>query len=89
MKKLLIVTTLVLASAASADARVNVDIGLFAPAPYYEPAPVYYAPPPHLVGYYNGRDRHRQYDWNYWRENERHDNHDNDHGRGHDERGRR
>jgi len=99
MKHLCIATTILLATAASANARINVDVGIFSPAPYYVPPavyyqpapPVYYVPPPHVVTYYNGRDRQRNYDWSYWRENDRrpHDNRGrrNDHRRDGDHRG--
>ncbi len=66
----------VMAGAASAEARtnLNLDIGVGEPA-YVAPAPVYAAPayvtpaPVYVepgIGYYNGRDLHRHYDWNYW-----------------------
>jgi hypothetical protein len=39
----------------------------YQPAPvYYQPAPAYYGPPAYYPTYYNGRDRHRNYDWRYW-----------------------
>jgi hypothetical protein len=86
MKKLVLTTMLaaVALSATAANARTNLNVGIgigepayIAPAPVYaapvyEPAPAYYGPPVVYPSYYNGRDRHRNYDWRYW--------HDRDHG---------
>ena len=79
MKMLVLTTVLAVAalSASAANARPNLDIGVnlggpvYAPAPVYaapvyEPAPAYYGPPVLYPSYYNGRDRHRNYDWRYW-----------------------
>ena len=81
MKKLVLTTVLaaVALSATTANARVNLDVGIglgqpayvapapvYYPPPVYEPAPAYYGPPVLYPSYYNGRDRHRNYDWRYW-----------------------
>ena len=76
MKKILLATAFLLAGATSAQAEINVDIGMDQPA-YVEPSPVYVAPRPVIVEhpqYYNSYSRehhHRDYDWSYW--NQHHD----------------
>lgn len=68
MKKLLATAALIALSATSAQAEINVGIGINQPG-YYAPAPIYVEPArvytPTYYGY--GNDRHRNYDWGYWR----------------------
>lgn len=69
MKKLLITAALVALSASAAHAEIDVNIGIGQPG-YYVPAPIYVEPvrvyTPTYYGY--GNDRHRNYDWSYWRQ---------------------
>ena len=85
MKKLVLATGLLLVSAVSAQAQLNVDLNLGGPAyveprpVYVEPRPVYVAPRPIYVAprpiyrTYGHGDHHHNYDYDYWRD----DHHDN------------
>jgi hypothetical protein len=66
MKRILITATLIGLSTTAAHAEIDVNIGIGQPG-YYTPAPVYIEPAPIYVQPYYGNDRHRNYDWSYWR----------------------
>ena len=65
MKKLLITAALIALSASAAQAEINVGIGINQPG-YYASVPVYVEPARVYYPTYSN-DRHRNYDWSYWR----------------------
>jgi hypothetical protein len=74
LRSLVLASALVAASVGSAQARVDLGVGVNLGGPAYYPAPVYAAPAPvvypyyqpYYPGYYGGYYRHRNYDWGYW-----------------------
>jgi hypothetical protein len=70
MKQLLGASLIALIGVTSAQAGINVDIGIGQPG-YYTPVPSYIEPVPIYVpnNYGYGNDHHHNYDWNYWHQN--------------------
>ena len=84
MKKLLLATVVIMAGATAAQAEINVDIGLGAPAypVYVEPQPVYGVPyvERHPDYYHNwGRGHHHEFDRGDWGRDHHEDRHEDRH----------